>query len=132
MKKRKSLGQNFLTDEVVAKKIVDSVHLHEDQKILEIGPGRGILTRFLLERGLHVNALEIDPNLCPNLIEQFKKYPNFHLIQGDALKWDFSNFGPLFQVVSNLPYYAATHILKRLIGYRSHVIDMIVMLQKKL
>ena len=131
MKKRKSLGQNFLVDEFVAQQIVDAVGLSKEQEILEIGPGKGILTRGLLKGGRHVTALEIDQDLCPSLIEQFDMYPNFRLIQGDALKWDYNTIGPLFQVVSNLPYYAATHILKRLIGYRSHVIDMVVMLQKE-
>ncbi len=131
MKKRKSLGQNFLVDESVAQQIVEAVGPSKNQSILEIGPGRGVLTRGLLEQGHRVMALEIDPELCSGLIKEFGNDPNFSLIQGDAVKWDYSAIGPRFQVVSNLPYYAATHILKRLMSYPSRVINMIVMLQKE-
>ncbi len=131
MKKKQKWGQNFLTDESIAVEIVDSADIGEDDIVLEIGPGAGILTQLLIARAKKVIALEIDPDLCRPLQKRFGENSNFQLIQGDALKFDFSQVGSHFKVVSNLPYYAATHILKRLIRYGSRIGSMTVMLQKE-
>ncbi len=131
MKKRQKWGQNFLIDESLAAEIIDSVEIGKEDLILEIGPGTGILTQLLLEKAGKVVALEIDPDLCDPLQKKFGAMPNFELVQGDALKFDFSKIGSQFKTVSNLPYYAATHILKRLIRYGSRVESMTVMLQKE-
>ena len=131
MRKHKILGQNFLIDEAVAQRIVESANIVPKDVVLEIGPGHGILTRNFLETGARVLALEIDPSLCPELEKRFGNFPNFQLVRGDALKFDYSSVGPRFKVISNLPYYAATHILKRLIIYRNRIVEMVVMLQKE-
>lgn len=131
MKKRQKWGQNFLIDESLSAEIVDSAEIGEDDLVLEIGPGAGILTQLLLERAGKVVALEIDPDLCEPLQKKFGEFSNFQLIQGDALKFDFGKIGSRFKTVSNLPYYAATHILKRLIRYGSRIESMTVMLQKE-
>ncbi|MEC7641555.1 MAG: 16S rRNA (adenine(1518)-N(6)/adenine(1519)-N(6))-dimethyltransferase RsmA [Nitrospinota bacterium] len=131
MKKRRKWGQNFLADPEIAGRILDLANISPDDTVLEIGPGRGILTQDLIQRSSQLTVLEIDPALCANLRERFSALPNFHLIQADALKFDYSCLGLRFQVVSNLPYYAATHILKRLIHYRNRIHAMTVMLQKE-
>ncbi len=131
MKKRQKWGQNFLIDESLADEIIDSAEIGKEDLVLEIGPGAGILTGLLLERAGKVVALEIDPDLCESLQKKFGTMPNFQLIQGDALKFDFGKIGSQFKTISNLPYYAATHILKRLIRYGSRVESMTVMLQKE-
>ncbi|KMP12251.1 ribosomal RNA small subunit methyltransferase A [Candidatus Nitromaritima sp. SCGC AAA799-C22] len=129
--KKQPLGQNFLVDEGIAREIVHLAGVTPDRPVLEIGPGKGILTGPLLEQAGSITAIEIDARLCRALTDRFGSNENFRLIEADALKYDYGSLGNGTQVVSNLPYYAATHILKRLIHYRSHIARMTVMLQKE-
>lgn len=129
--KKRPLGQNFLVDQQNAQEIVHHAGIGKASPVLEIGPGKGILTRHLLEIAKPLTVLEIDPKLCHQLKEWFGEKADFHLIEGDAIKFDYGMMSGKFQVVSNLPYYAATHILKRLIDFRSNIIDMTLMLQKE-
>ena len=129
--KKPRLGQNYLVDEDIAREIIDHAGTSNDQYVLEIGPGKGILTALLLGKVKSLKALEIDSKLCLALTDRFKGNENFQLIQADALKYNYSALGNQYQVVSNLPYYAATHILKRLIHYRECFTQITVMLQKE-
>ena len=129
--KKPRLGQNYLVDEDIAREIIDHAGTSNDQYVLEIGPGKGILTALLLGKAKSLTALEIDSKLCLALTDRFKGNENFQLIQADALKYNYSALGNQYQVVSNLPYYAATHILKRLIHYRECFTQITVMLQKE-
>ena len=129
--KKPRLGQNYLIDDNIAHKIVCHAGISNDQHVLEIGPGKGILTNLLLEKARSLTAIEIDSGLCSILTDRFKTYENFKLIQTDALKYNYSGLRNQCQVVSNLPYYAATHILKRLIHYREYFAQITVMLQKE-
>ena len=118
--KKPRLGQNYLIDENIAREIIHHANISNNQHVLEIGPGKGILTDILLEKAKSLTAIEIDSKLCLALTDRFKTKKNFQLIQSDALKYNYSALQNQCQVVSNLPYYAATHILKRLIHYRKH------------
>jgi 16S rRNA (adenine1518-N6/adenine1519-N6)-dimethyltransferase len=129
--KKRPLGQNFLTDLSIAPEIVQLAGISPDDAVLEIGPGKGVLTQYLLKNATSLTALEIDKKLCHELTQKFGDQSNFQLIEADATKFDYSSAGARFKVVSNLPYYAATHIVKRLIDYRSRITDMTVMLQKE-
>ena len=129
--KKPRLGQNYLIDEDIAREIIHHADISNDQYVLEIGPGKGILTNLLLEKAKSLTAIEIDSRLCSTLTNRFKAYENFKLIQTDALKYNYSGLRNQCQVVSNLPYYAATHILKRLIHYRECFTQITVMLQKE-
>ncbi|MCH8156386.1 MAG: ribosomal RNA small subunit methyltransferase A [Nitrospinae bacterium] len=129
--KKPNLGQNFLIDESIVQEIVRLADVKPDRPVLEIGPGKGILTEPLLEQAKFLTAIEIDAKLSAVLKDRFGSNENFRLIEADALKYDYGSLGAGYQVVSNLPYYAATHILKRLIHYRAHISDMTVMLQKE-
>ena len=129
--KKPRLGQNHLIDEDIAREIIHHADISNDQYVLEIGPGKGILTNLLLEKAKSLTAIEIDSRLCSTLTDRFKAYENFKLIQTDALKYNYSGLRNQCQVVSNLPYYAATHILKRLIHYREYFTQITVMLQKE-
>ncbi|MFQ5449698.1 MAG: 16S rRNA (adenine(1518)-N(6)/adenine(1519)-N(6))-dimethyltransferase RsmA [Nitrospinaceae bacterium] len=129
--KKRPLGQNFLIDEDIACEIVQCANLSQGDAVLEIGPGKGILTSLLLEKADPLTALEIDPRLCAELEKRFTGRENFRLLKADATRFDYGLPGPRYKVVSNLPYYAATHILKRLISYQSRLIDMTVMLQRE-
>ncbi len=129
--KKRPLGQNFLNDLSIVQEIVHLASISPGDAVLEIGPGKGVLTQYLLDITNSLTALEIDPKLCRELENKFCDKTNFQLIEADATKFDYSSAGARFKVISNLPYYAATHIVKRLIDYRSRITDMTVMLQKE-
>ncbi len=129
--KKRALGQNFLIDADIAHRIVQAARITDADTVLEIGPGKGILTELLIERAARVIAIEVDPKLCTQLKKRFGAKDNFTLLEDDAVKFDYSKLGTGIKVVSNLPYYAATHIVKRLIHYHAHIRDLTVMLQKE-
>ena len=134
---QKKFGQNFLIDTHVLDKIIDSSGVTEDDFVLEIGPGIGIMTQYLCERAREVVAVEIDKNLIPILSDTLKNYSNVTVINEDILKLDIcklaeeKNQGKPIKVVANLPYYITTPINMGL--FESHVpIDSItIMVQKE-
>lgn len=134
---KKSLGQNFLTDENYIRKIVDALDLRETETVIEIGPGRGALTEKLIEKAGKVIAVELDSDLIPVLNESFGQSENFRLIESDALKIDFSNLSKTedqrskIKLVANLPYYISTAILQHLTIYRENFSALVLMLQKE-
>ncbi len=130
MKKRR-LGQNFLIDLNIAHNIVQLAHIQPGETVVEIGPGTGALTQLLLEQTDSLTAIEVDPKLAKDLQNRFGDRPSFKLLEGDAAKFDYSCLGTGINIVSNLPYYAATHIMKRLIHYRNSIRSMTLMLQKE-
>ena len=131
---KKSLGQNFLSDERVIARIVDAFAPRADETVIEIGPGRGALTSYLVERAGRVIAVEFDRELVPLLEEKFGARQNFSLLHGDALAVDFcSVISPetRARVVANLPYYISTAILQKLIEERACLAEMVLMLQRE-
>ena len=130
----KRLGQNFLTDQRIIRRIVETLAPTADETIVEIGPGRGSLTTLLLEKAGRLVAIEFDRNLIPLLEESFGSKKNFSLVQNDALITDICDvIRPATQarVVANLPYNIATAILQRLIEQRHCLTEMVLMLQKE-
>ena len=110
-RKQKMLGQNFLIDSNISKRIVDSAEISEGEKVLEIGPGRGALTELLSSNG-NLIAIEKDKWLAVVLKQKFKE--NVEIIEGDILKW---NVPPIDVIVANLPYSISSPILFRLFNY---------------
>jgi 16S rRNA (adenine1518-N6/adenine1519-N6)-dimethyltransferase len=130
----KRLGQNFLTDKNVIQRLIASLQPTSAETIIEIGAGKGALTLELVQKAGHVIAVEFDRDLVPFLHESLSGYPNFRLIEGDALRTDFcAEMQPATQarVVANLPYNISTAILQRLIEQRSCFTQMILMLQRE-
>ena len=134
---QKRFGQNFLIDEHVLEKIIDSSGITKDDFILEIGPGIGTMTQYLAEAAREVAAVEIDSSLIPILKDTLKEWDNVTVINNDILKTDIKkianekNGGKPVKVVANLPYYITTPIIMGL--FESHVpVDSItVMVQKE-
>ncbi len=126
---RKHLGQNFLIDPNIVRKIVEAAVLGPEETVLEIGPGRGILTRALCAAAGRVVAVEIDPRLCDHLHASLGDCGNLELHEGDAIEWSFEGLPPRTVVVANLPYYASTPLLFRLIEERRRFARAVVMLQ---
>ncbi|MFA7412292.1 MAG: 16S rRNA (adenine(1518)-N(6)/adenine(1519)-N(6))-dimethyltransferase RsmA [Tissierellaceae bacterium] len=133
----KSLGQNFLIDGNIVRKIVEAANVGKEDHVLEIGPGIGTLTEELALRAKKVLAVELDRNLLPILERTLGKYENVEIIQGDILKVDLDKIideklggGPV-KVVANLPYYVTTPIIARLIEDNLRLETIVVMVQKE-
>ncbi len=130
----KRLGQNFLINRHAIERIVAALNPTADETIIEIGPGRGALTVELVEAAGRVIAIEFDRNLAPLLREKFGAFPNFSLVEADALKTDFcAEMQPAekSRLVANLPYNISTAILQRLIEQRKCFTEMVLMLQRE-
>ena len=125
----KRLGQNFLIDPNIIRKIVTLAALSPDDQVLEIGPGRGALTAGLCAGAGRVIAVEIDPQLQPHLQESLGHCRNLDLRFGDALEFPFDSLPSRTVVVANLPYYASTPLLFALLDARAHLGRMVLMLQ---
>lgn len=125
----KRLGQNFLIDPNIVRKILSVAELHTRDSVLEIGPGRGILTEALCHVSDHVTAIEIDPRLYAHLLERHADLQNLTLVLGDAMTHSLENLPIGTIVVANLPYYISTPLLFRLLDHRDRFSRLVLMLQ---
>jgi 16S rRNA (adenine1518-N6/adenine1519-N6)-dimethyltransferase len=113
LRPRKGLGQNFLADPNILRKIVEAADLTPDATVLEIGPGLGMLTRFLSQAAGRVVAVELDEALFGLLRQELAGLPNLELVQGDILQLDPAAVGgPSYTVVANLPYYITSAAIR--------------------
>ncbi|MFX1236970.1 MAG: 16S rRNA (adenine(1518)-N(6)/adenine(1519)-N(6))-dimethyltransferase RsmA [Promethearchaeota archaeon] len=111
VKPRKNKGQNFLVDENIAKKIVNSADISKEDVILEIGPGLGALTEHLIHVAKKVILVEIEPQFCSYLSNKFESYQNFEIINNDILNIDLPYHD---KVVSNIPYTITGSLLEKI------------------
>jgi 16S rRNA (adenine1518-N6/adenine1519-N6)-dimethyltransferase len=125
----KRLGQHFLVDPNIVRKIIAAAGVHADDTVLEIGPGRGILTRALCAAAKRVVALEIDPQLHAVLAKQLPDCTNVDLHLCDALAFDYESLSPGTIVVANLPYYLSTPLLGKLLESRRRLNRLVIMVQ---
>lgn len=132
---RKRFGQHFLINGHIADRIVESASLGSEDTVLEIGPGKGILTERIIRKVRAVYAVEIDRDLAEMLRERFGKEEKFHLVEHDILKLDLNELirgvSPRIKVVSNIPYYISSPIIELLINNRTIVSDAVLMVQKE-
>ena len=129
---KKRFGQNFLINPRTADRIVRAIDVNEGEDILEIGPGRGILTERILGKGAHLTAVEIDRELIPDLTKQFGGEKLFKLIEGDIIDVDLSAFGGRrFKIIGNLPYNISGALFEWLIDHHEHIDLAIVTVQKE-
>lgn len=128
------LGQNFLIDGNLAQRIVDAAQLQGDECVLEIGPGLGALTQRLVERAAQVTAIELDRGLVAILQDVLGHCPNLRIIRGDARSVPLDELFPpgcRRKAVANLPYYATTPLLFRLLEAQPPFSLMVVMVQRE-
>ncbi len=128
---KKSLGQHFLKDKNIIRKIVDIANVQENEQVWEIGPGKGILTEELLNRNCKLTCFEIDENLYPLLEDRFSD--KIHLIKKDILKvnWEENFSMELIKIVANLPYQITSPFLFRVAKYAQYFSTVVVMIQKE-
>ncbi|MCA6774414.1 16S rRNA (adenine(1518)-N(6)/adenine(1519)-N(6))-dimethyltransferase RsmA [Enterococcus mundtii] len=135
---KKSLGQNFLTELNILRKIIETGQIDQQTNVIEVGPGIGALTEQIARHAKQVVAFEIDDRLIPVLADTLSPYPNVTVIHQDILKTDlaeavntqFNERLPL-KVVANLPYYITTPIMMHFLESEVVVDEMIVMMQKE-
>jgi len=133
---KKSLGQNFLHDEVVIDKIIDVSNISKDETIIEVGPGEGALTEKLLQTGAKIIAIEIDKDLINNLKERFKHNDNCIIINADIKKINLPKLlkeydVDKYRIIANLPYYITSYIIRLFLESITQPTDMVLMVQKE-
>lgn len=146
-KAKKALGQNFLIDDDVLSNIILTSGVGKGDYVVEIGPGIGSLTKYLLETGANVLAIELDSTLYKFLEDRFKLYNNFELVNIDVLKFNFKEYINKIKevekehgkkedefnikIVANLPYYITTPIVTMLLEQRLDLESINIMVQKE-
>jgi 16S rRNA (adenine1518-N6/adenine1519-N6)-dimethyltransferase len=140
------LGQHFLSSDSFAMQIVDALGDVSQHTVLEIGPGRGVLTSLLAKRAQRLIAVELDRVLAAQLRLRFGMFPNVEVIEADILSIDFDSlFGPKpglrrpgiefkptpAKVIGNLPYYITSDILLRLFEYAKYFESLVILVQRE-
>jgi 16S rRNA (adenine1518-N6/adenine1519-N6)-dimethyltransferase len=134
MKAKKSFGQHFLIQDSIAQRLADSLITDGCEAIVEVGPGKGILTRFLLQQPLPVVAVELDRDMIPILNKEFKDTP-LRLIQQDILRVNFGEVLPgdgSFVLTGNFPYNISSQIVFLGLQLRDRVPFMAGMFQREM
>lgn len=127
---KRYLGQIFLYDPSILRRIIQVAQLSKEDLVVEIGPGWGRLTRMLAERVEKVIAIELDERIFEELKTEFAGYKNIELIYGDALKYPYENL-PEFKVVANIPYYITTPVIFGLLKAKKNLKSMTLTIQKE-
>lgn len=127
----KKLGQNFLTDRGILRKIIDAAELHPNDITLEIGPGLGILTIELAKRAKKVIAIEKDEQICKALEKILKDYKNVEIINNDILNTKCEIQNTRYKLVANLPYYITSPVIRKFLEAKNKPELMILMVQKE-
>jgi 16S rRNA (adenine1518-N6/adenine1519-N6)-dimethyltransferase len=127
---KKSLGQHWLEDESALKKISESIYISSDDTVLEIGPGLGALTKYLVKKAKKVIAVELDETLAARL-NSVVPADNLEIIAQDILKFDFATLPHNYKVVANIPYYLTGNLLRVLISSTNPPKSMVLLVQKE-
>lgn len=130
----KTFGQNFLVDEIVLQDIVDAANISAKDTVLEIGPGIGNLTEFLIKKAKFVLSVEKDKSFFPLLKAISKSHKNFRFEIADILDFNFSeslNEFTDYKVVANIPYYATGKIIQTLLQAKKKPSEIVLLMQKE-
>ncbi len=133
LRPQQAAGQNFLLDENVVESMVDAAGVEAGQKVLEIGPGLGILTRALLNRGAHVVAVELDARLYAYMKKKFKGQERLRVIHDDIFKVQLAKHFTEgeYKLVANLPYSATSLVFRNFLTLAPRPMSMTVMIQRE-
>jgi 16S rRNA (adenine1518-N6/adenine1519-N6)-dimethyltransferase len=128
---KKSLGQNYLKDDNICRNIVSSFDPKPGENVIEIGPGQGAITKYLVESGCNLTTVEFDKN---NTAILRKEFPGLNVINGDFLKFDLDTVGKssgLLRIIGNIPYNITSPIIFKLIDSRAVIMDSQLMIQEE-
>lgn len=134
MKPKKSLGQNFLKSKQALMAICNAGELKKEDRVLEIGPGKGALTKFLLEQSNNVFALEKDTELIPFLSEKFEeeiKKGFLKIQEGDVLDFDETEAQTPYKLIANIPYYITGEIMEKFLSSKNQPERIVFLMQKE-
>jgi 16S rRNA (adenine1518-N6/adenine1519-N6)-dimethyltransferase len=131
VKAKKGLGQHFLKDENIARKIVEALNWDTSDTIIEVGPGTGVLTKFILEKNCTLKLVEIDSESIEFLKTNFPKTENL-IVEKDFLKLNLSELGEgNLKVIGNFPYYISSQIFFKVLDYKDIVTETVGMIQRE-
>ena len=128
---KKSLGQNFLIDDNISRKIVGALSVSHDDFVIEIGPGRGALTRLLAMTGCKTTGVEKDRHLAQNLRSELTALANVEIVTGDFLEYALPEVPRGLKVVGNIPYNLTARIVSRLVDLRERIDSAVLMVQNE-
>lgn len=133
---KKSLGQNFLVDDNIIRKILNTFSPHQDDLVVEIGPGQGALTKYLAEMGIETIAVELDDELVEQLKKRFDEGASVKFRHQDILETDFYKIAEStkksVRILGNIPYNITSPLLFRLIDNREIIKDVCLMVQQEI
>lgn len=127
---KKRLGQHFLISQEIIDRIADTVDPRPDERVVEIGPGQGVLTSALAERGAQITAIEFDRDLIPTLEKRFRDADNVAILNQDFLRWQPDI--DAFVLTGNLPYNLTSPVIDWCVAHRTAIIRAVFMVQKEL
>ncbi len=130
MAPKKHLGQHFLTSPIIAQKIVEAIPAEPHERVLEIGPGRGALSRYIQERYKDFHLIEIDRDVIVCLKENLG-HGFYKIHEADVLEFDFGQVGFPLHVIGNLPYVIGALIIKKTLLYGSAIRSFTFMVQRE-
>lgn len=133
-KAKKSFGQHFLNNETIAQNISNALNYKDNySNVLEVGPGKGMLTKFLLQQPFELKAVEADKDMIPVLQNNFPELFN-NILFADFLKVDLSQVfdGHTFGLIGNFPYNISSQIVFKMLEYKHYIPEMVGMFQKEM
>jgi 16S rRNA (adenine1518-N6/adenine1519-N6)-dimethyltransferase len=132
---KKAYGQNFLIDDNVLEEIVNAANITDEDLVIEIGPGLGNLTHYILNKGANVLAFEIDKDVIEILNKRFEnQMERLKIVNQDILDVDITEYMGEYQnvkIIANLPYYITTPIIFKLFEYKDKIDEIVIMVQKE-
>ena len=129
LKAKKYFGQHFLINETVANDIAESLDLNICKNIIEIGPGKGVLTKYLIQKNVNIKLIEIDID-CVNIIKD--KFKHTEVIHNDFLQIKLSDLSfKKYSIIGNFPYNISSQILFKVLENRNSIVELVGMFQKE-
>lgn len=135
IKPRKNLGQSFLMNESVIQRIASAANLTDNDIVVEIGSGIGVLTEYLAQNAAEVIAVELDDNLADILKDRLSQYSNVNIHHGNILRFNFETIaaakGRKIKIIGNIPYNISSPVLFYLLSHRKFIDSFVMMMQKE-